>query len=68
MTTTCPRCLRVFASYRALGQHDRHARAAKAKGRLDRLCPDRRDTDEVREMQLRIVRLRARLGLLGLHP
>lgn len=68
MTATCHRCGKEFANFRGLGQHERHMREATAKGRQNRICPDRRDADEVREIQLRQVRLKARLGLLGRHP
>lgn len=58
---TCPICKREFPSYRSLGQHERARRASAAKGRQSRICPDRRNDEEVREINLRISRLRARI-------
>jgi hypothetical protein len=59
----CYRCKRVFPSFRSLGQHGRQARASAAQGRANRICPDRRDEEEARDTALRIVRLKAKLGL-----
>lgn len=46
-----------------LAQHMRRAREAKALGRRNRLCPDRRDGGEAREAAMVRVRLKAALGL-----
>lgn len=64
----CNRCGREFENFRGLGQHLRQLRESTAKGRANRICPDRRDAEEVRETQLRQVRLRAKFGLMGRHP
>lgn len=63
MKAICPMCKEEFPSYRSLGQHRRHALEAIAKGRRNRICPDRRDDDEARDAAMRIVRLKAKLGL-----
>lgn len=64
---TCHRCGREFPSAASLGQHDRHRREAKAKGRENRICPDRRTDEEAREAALLRIRVKSKLGLLGKH-
>jgi hypothetical protein len=66
-TARCPRCSKEFKNYRSLGQHQRAYRESRAKGRANRICPDRRDDEEAREIALLRVRLMAKLGLMGRH-
>lgn len=66
--SVCNFCKREFATYSGLGQHFRHVSRAIAKGRRNRLCPDRRDDTEARETALLQVRLKSKLGLLGRQP
>lgn len=66
--TTCRRCGREFETSIGLGVHLSHMRKAIARGRANRICPDRTSDEEAREHALRVVRLKARMGLLGRHP
>lgn len=63
MKATCPFCKREFRTHNSLGLHQWHVRRASAKAKRLRLCPDRRSDDEARDTALRIVRLKAKLGL-----
>lgn len=61
----CHRCEREFKSHRALAQHLGWVwRLRNQKAARDRVCPDRRSHEQAREETLRIVSLKARLGLL----
>ncbi len=61
----CHRCGRVFENSRGLGQHMRQLRGAAAKGRENRICPDRRTDEEAREFAMLRIRVKSKLGLLG---
>lgn len=63
MKVTCHFCKREFKSHQSLGLHQMHARKATAKGRRNRICPDRRDDAEARDTALRITRLKGKLGV-----
>jgi hypothetical protein len=58
--STCSRCKKEFKDSRALGQHQRHVREAKALGRKERLCPDNRTDEEARASALLASRVRAK--------
>lgn len=61
----CHRCGKEFRNRQGLGQHMRHMREAVAKGRENRICPDRRTDEEAREHALLRIRVKSKLGLLG---
>lgn len=65
---TCFRCGRAFRTPQGLGLHHMWLRKAKGGGRIERICPDKRSAEEVRDVQQRIARLRVRLGAHGRHP
>lgn len=65
---TCHRCGKEFQTPQGLGVHLSHLRKATAKGRAERICPDRRSDEEAREAALLRIRLKTKLGLLGRHP
>ncbi len=62
--STCPRCGKEFSTAIGLGVHMSHMRKAIAKGRQNRICPDRRTDEEARELAMLQIRLKSKLGLL----
>jgi hypothetical protein len=60
MVSTCPRCKRRFRTAQGLGLHFHHTNRAP-RGRRERLCPDRRTSDEAREQDARLASVRVRL-------
>lgn len=58
--TACPRCKRMFKTNAAMGVHMSHVRQGPP-ARRERLCPDKRIAEEVRDIQLRFLRLKTKL-------